>query len=350
MLVHVLADTHARLQEVLRIVDAPYTVLPGLLGDPAPPGGAESRAIIIAVDLRLIDNITHLRKRLDGLQAVRKRIFLLESRAHLTNAQAYALGATLVLDAAQAAGPLRAAIDAHLGVASEAWRSAAGSAMAEGAGAFVAAFAAIAAGDPLDIAATRSAGSRIAEHVAEFGLSDWLSLVRRHHEGTYQHCLLVTGIAVDFGLRLGLGSRDLERLHTAAMFHDVGKAIIPLEILDKPGPLSEAERAIVETHAVAGYEVLKNQAGVSAEVLDVVLRHHEHLDGSGYPDGLSGDRIPDAVRMLTIADVFAALIEHRSYKPAMSRPDAYAVLCDMQRQGKIERALLVAFKDVALNR
>ncbi|MFX9973348.1 HD domain-containing phosphohydrolase, partial [Acinetobacter baumannii] len=89
--------------------------------------------------------------------------------------------------------------------------------------------------------------------VAERGLSDWLSTVRRHHEGTYQHCLLVTGVAVGFGLSLGLKNADLERLYSAAMFHDIGKATIPLAILDKPGWLDEQERALIQSHPVTGF-------------------------------------------------------------------------------------------------
>jgi putative nucleotidyltransferase with HDIG domain len=172
--------------------------------------------------------------------------------------------------------------------------------------------------------------------------------VRRHHEGTYQHCLLVTGIAIDFGLSLGVPKSDLERLYSAAMFHDVGKATIPLAILDKTGRLAPQERAIIETHPGAGYDALKKNNSVSAEVLDAVRHHHEFLDGSGYPDGLCGESIRDIVRMLTISDIFAALIEQRSYRQPMSRPQAYEILRGMT--GKLEKPLLNAFKEVALKR
>ncbi|WP_349525702.1 HD domain-containing phosphohydrolase [Bradyrhizobium sp. Rc2d] len=93
---------------------------------------------------------------------------------------------------------------------------------------------------------------------------------------------------------------------------------------------------------------LKAQTGISAEILDAVRHHHEYLDGSGYPDALSAESITDIVRMLTIADIFAALIEHRHYKPTMPRPEAYGILSGMQ--GKLEKALVIAFKEVALTR
>ncbi len=203
-------------------------------------------------------------------------------------------------------------------------------------------------GTAVDLAGTKAAGGKIAGSIAENGLSDWLATVRRHHEGTYQHCLLVTGVAVDFGLSLGIGSADLERLYSAAMFHDIGKARIPLAVLDKPGRLDEAERTLVQTHPVAGFEVLQGNRAISPEILDAVRHHHEFLDGSGYPDALCAESISDIVRVLTISDIFAALIEHRTYKPTMSREKAYEILQGMH--GKLEKPLVDAFRDVALNR
>ena len=94
--------------------------------------------------------------------------------------------------------------------------------------------------------------------------------------------------------------------------------------------------------------MLKDNAGISLEVLDAVRHHHEYLDGSGYPDALCAPRISDIVRMLTISDIFAALIESRHYKPTMPRAQAYEIIKSMQ--GKLERPLVTAFRDVALSR
>jgi putative nucleotidyltransferase with HDIG domain len=209
-------------------------------------------------------------------------------------------------------------------------------------------FSAALSGKAVDIGRAKCSAGKIADNIAEDGLSNWLETVRRHHEGTYQHCLLVTGIAIDFGLSLGLAKRDIERLHTAAMFHDIGKAKIPPAILDKPGRLDAGERALIETHPVAGYDVLKGNAGISPEVLDAVRHHHEYLDGSGYPDALCAASISDVVRILTISDIFAALIEHRVYKPIMSREQAYEIIRSMH--GKLEMPLVTAFREVALSR
>jgi putative nucleotidyltransferase with HDIG domain len=217
-----------------------------------------------------------------------------------------------------------------------------------GATAIASMFAAVARGTPIDVKGTNDAGSKIADRVAEKGLSDWLATVRRHHEGTYQHCLLVTGVAVDFGLSLGLARQDVERLYSAAMFHDIGKATIPLAILDKPARLDMQERTLIETHPVLGYDALKDNKSISPEVLDAVRHHHEYLDGSGYPDALCADSISDVVRILTISDIFSALIEDRRYREPMPREDAYDILCRMQ--GKLEKPLVATFRQVALHR
>jgi HD-GYP domain-containing protein (c-di-GMP phosphodiesterase class II) len=160
--------------------------------------------------------------------------------------------------------------------------------------------------------------------------------------------LLVTGIAADFGLSLGLSQADNQRLYSAAMFHDIGKAKIPLAVLDKPGRLDARERALIETHPVAGYNVLKGNPAICPEILDAVRHHHEYLDGSGYPDALCAASISDLVRILTISDIFAALIERRSYRPTMPREQAYEIIRNME--GKLERPLVAAFRAVALNR
>jgi HD-GYP domain-containing protein (c-di-GMP phosphodiesterase class II) len=92
---------------------------------------------------------------------------------------------------------------------------------------------------------------------------------------------------------------------------------------------------------------LKNDlSDISPEILDAVRHHHEYLDGSGYPDALMAPEIPDLVRLLTISDIFSALIESRPYRPPMPRQDAYKILCGMN--GKLERSLVKAFRNVAL--
>lgn len=350
MAIHAVADNSARLAAIRAILEPYFAVTSELLGGATVQRG-EIQALVIKADLRVIENICALKKLFDSHSKVRKRIFLVDDVAHLYVSQAYALGASRVL-----LGPFdRTKLLAELtdraagGASSETVNAgSAEAAAAVGEAALASMFTAVASGIPIDAQGTKSTGRVIAEAIAEHGLSDWLTAVRRHHEGTYQHCLLVTGVAVDFGLSLGVPNADIERLSSAAMFHDIGKAKVPLAILDKPGRLDPKERALIETHPVAGYEVLKGTNGISPEILEAVRHHHEYLDGSGYPDGLSAESIPDIVRLLTISDVFAALIEDRRYKPPMRRAQAYDILCGMH--GKLEKPLLAAFKELALHR
>jgi putative nucleotidyltransferase with HDIG domain len=207
-------------------------------------------------------------------------------------------------------------------------------------------FSALRRRTPINISDAENVTSQIINGVSQSGLTAWLDDVRRYHEGTFQHCLLVTGVAVGFALDMGFASQDIKRLGIAATLHDVGKAHIPMSILDKPGRLDPSEEEIMRRHPVIGYELLKDISGVSPEILDGVKHHHEYLDGSGYPDALMAPEISDLVRLLTISDIFAALIESRPYRPTMDRQHAYRILCGMD--GKLERSLVKAFRNVAL--
>ena len=348
MPVHVVADTVSKLSDLRATLERKYTVTSELLGGSC-NDVEDIDAVVVTADLRVVDNIAALKETFAKLTHARKRIFLIDQKARVYTAQAYALGATHVLanpvtrseivGGTRRPGSPRDRRERRL-----AWFRGGGGGRCDR--------------YRLDVLrragrqahrcrGAQSAGSRIADSIAEDGLTSWLETVRRHHEGTYQHCLLVTGIAADFGLSLGLAKPDIERLYSAAMFHDIGKAKIPLAVLDKPGRLDAQERALIETHPVAGYEVLKGNAGISPEILDAVRHHHEYLDGSGYPDALCDASISDIVRILTISDIFAALIEHRTYKPTMPREQAYEIIQSMH--GKLERPLVAAFKDVALN-
>jgi putative nucleotidyltransferase with HDIG domain len=349
MSVHVIADTANKLSTLRAMLQGQHAVTSELLSGTISQC-SEVDAVVVAADLRSIENIATLKEAFGKLTHIRKRIFLVDQNVHLYVVQAHALGATRVLGAPVDQANLLAQLADSNPCETGSNDASHGAREAATAGAITigSMFSAVLSGKPIDVRGARGAGSRIADNIAEDGLSSWLETVRRHHEGTYQHCLLVTGIAIDFGLSLGLAKRDIERLYSAAIFHDIGKAKIPLTILDKPGHLDAEERALIETHPAAGWEVLKGSAGISPEILDAVRHHHEYLDGSGYPDALCDTSISDIVRILTISDIFSALIEHRHYKPTMPREQAYEIIRGMR--GKLEMPLVAAFRDVALNR
>lgn len=349
MNVHLVGDDANKLKTLSAMLEKRCLLTSEILGD-ARIASRDIDAVVVAADLRAVDNITALKDVSDKLSRIPKRIFLTNHKSRLSTVQAYALGATTVLSSTPTRNQLLGKLlDRHpSSLAPSLLQDGGRDAAFAGAACIASMFAAVLGGDEIDVEDARRAGRRIADCIEEHGLSDWLATVRRHHEGTYQHCLLVTGITVDFGLSLGVHSADLERLYMGAMFHDIGKAKIPLTILDKPGRLDVKERALVETHPGAGYEALKSNPAITAEVLDAVRHHHEFLDGSGYPDALLADNIPDLTRILTISDIFAALIEYRSYKPVMPREKAYEIIQGMN--GKLERPLVGAFREVALTR
>ncbi|ACA15466.1 metal dependent phosphohydrolase [Methylobacterium sp. 4-46] len=177
--------------------------------------------------------------------------------------------------------------------------------------------------------------------VREGGLARWLDTVWTHDDATYQHCLLVAGLAAQFALHLRFRRDDQQRFVRAALVHDVGKARIPLPILTKPGRLSPDEAAVMRTHAALGHDILKAGGECDAFTLDVVRHHHEFLDGSGYPDRLAGAAVSDGVRLMTICDIYAALTERRPYKTPMPMREAMTILQSMD--GKLEAGLVQSF-------
>jgi len=347
MSVQIVADSAVKLADLRMLLPPGLAEATVMLGRPIhPPKAADS--VLVAADLRVIVSIAALKEISDKIQAARRRVFLIDEITHLSVAQAQALGATHVL-AYPASGKklLSLLVDpSDAAVALSPAEAEAKAAAQSGADAFKTMFSAAAQGGTIEVGHVERAGKEIAATVARSGLTNWLDTVRRYHEGTYQHCLLVSGVVTGFGLKLGVSSADLRRLYTAAMFHDIGKATIPVAILNKPSALDTQERTVVETHAASGFELLKASSDVEDEVRDAVRHHHEYLDGSGYPDGLSGSRISDLVRILTISDIFAALIEDRRYKPRMPRSQAYDIVSGMN--GKLEKPLVEAFRDVAL--
>ncbi len=348
MFVHLVADHQDKISELRQLFGLQYCVTSSLLdsgnGIPQP-----CDATIIAADLRTDDNIAALKALSAKQKVARRRVFVIDQKARLLEARAYALGATHAFFSPVNKRALLAALaksNNSTEISGDVAQGLRGAASA-GAASLAAMFSAVLSGQQIDIEDGKNAAREIANSVAEDGFSNWLDTVRRHHEGTYQHCLLVTGTAVAFGLNLGLAKVDMERLYSAAMFHDIGKAKIPIAVLDKPGRLDIRERTIIETHPAAGYDALKGTPGISPEILDAVRHHHEYLDGTGYPDALCAANISDIVRILTISDIFAALIEDRRYRPSMPRAQAYEILCGMR--GKLESPLVTAFKEVALN-
>ncbi|MCX4195884.1 HD domain-containing protein [Methylobacterium organophilum] len=184
----------------------------------------------------------------------------------------------------------------------------------------------------------------IGRAIYDTGIRDWVRAVQRFDDITHQHCLLVAGLAAAFGTSLGLGAGECHRLTKATLLHDVGKIHVPTAVLNKPGKLDANEMAVMMRHPAMGHAMLADQ-GFPPEVLQVVRSHQKMLDGSGYPDGLKEAEIPDLVRVLTVCDIYAALVERRPYKAPMPSDKAFAILDGMT--GRLDATIIEAFRPVA---
>jgi putative nucleotidyltransferase with HDIG domain len=213
-------------------------------------------------------------------------------------------------------------------------------------GVMVKIFEKLRAGVPLQFGDVVAAENKILKAIKHSSLREWLTTVGCHHTDSYRHCLFVTGFAVAFAQHLGMREDDQRRLTRAALLHDVGKAFVPVAILDKPTALTPEEMEEIRQHPRRGFEALSSQGGFPTEMLDVVLHHHEFLDGTGYPDGLSGKEISDIVRLTTIVDIYAALIEKRAYRLQFTHVKAFGLMEEMG--DKLDQHLLQAFRPIAL--
>lgn len=143
---------------------------------------------------------------------------------------------------------------------------------------------------------------------------------------TYAHSVNVDILSVILGVALGLRDDDLRKLSQAALLHDIGKTCLPLEILNKPGKLTPEEYAEIQKHPRYGYNMLKDNHEISSVTRNAIMSHHENEDGSGYPRGLTSDKIHMFAKIIHIADVYDALVTKRVYKDAMNPADALEYL------------------------
>lgn len=155
----------------------------------------------------------------------------------------------------------------------------------------------------------------------------WSGSIESKDRYTQGHCERVADLACALALRAGLEPRELFWFRIGAIVHDVGKLIIPSEILNKPGKLAPDEWELIKRHPVAGVEMLSDM-DFPGDVIPMVRSHHERWDGQGYPDALVGENIPRSARILCIADVYDALMSKRSYKGALTHDAALEIMRD----------------------
>ena len=142
------------------------------------------------------------------------------------------------------------------------------------------------------------------------------SIVEMRDPYTSGHQARVAELAKEIAGRMGLPEEQMHAIHLAGLIHDLGKIRIPAEILSKPGRLDEIEYSLIKMHPKAGYDILKG-VDFSWPIAQMVLQHHERMDGSGYPQGLKGEEILPGARILIVADVVEAMSSHRPYRPGL---------------------------------
>jgi len=149
------------------------------------------------------------------------------------------------------------------------------------------------------------------------------STVEARDPYTAGHQRRVAQLSVAIGRKMAIPDDDLQDLYLAAAIHDVGKIVVPAELLSKPGKLSEPEFQLIQGHAQAGYNIVKN-IDFPWPVPEMIRQHHERLNGSGHPRGLKGDALLAGAKILMVADVVEAMMLHRPYRVALGLEAALA--------------------------
>src|SRR5215208_6132675 len=341
------SDQSSELASILQTVGQVDTVATSDIPDA--PGALSG--VVVDINLRSMESVQQVRNKLSK-NAYREtpRLFVLADALHHASMQAWALGATDTIsrpfDRESILQRIRSAFPDTISFDATGSGKALNKGIAAAQAVMVKIYEKLPAGTPLAFADILEAENKILRAIKQTSLREWLNTVGRHHIGSYRHCLFVTGFAVAFAQHLGMREDDQRRMVRAALLHDVGKAFVPVTILDKPGKLTEEEMRVMRMHPRLGYDALAAEGGFPPEMLDVVLHHHELLDGTGYPNGLRGDQISDIVRLTTIVDIHSALVEKRTYRLPYTHANAFALMEGME--GKLDKHLLQAFRPVGL--
>jgi len=141
-------------------------------------------------------------------------------------------------------------------------------------------------------------------------------IVEKRDPYTAGHHSRVADLARSIAKEMALSEDQIDAIRMASTIHDIGKMVVPAEILSKPGKLSDLEFGLIKTHCRSGYEILK-KVDLPWPISDIILQHHERLDGSGYPQGLKGDGIMLEAKIIAVADVVEAMSSHRPYRAAL---------------------------------
>ena len=168
-----------------------------------------------------------------------------------------------------------------------------------------------------------------------------LARLKTKDDYSYMHSVATCALMVALGRQVGLDETGCREAGLAGLLHDIGKAMMPLDVLNKPGKLTDAEFTVMRTHPEEGHRMVLGGQGVSEPILDVVLHHHERMDGTGYPHHLPGDQISRLARMGAICDVYDAITSNRPYKSGWDPAQSIARMASWK--GHFDPTLFAAF-------
>jgi HD-GYP domain-containing protein (c-di-GMP phosphodiesterase class II) len=168
-----------------------------------------------------------------------------------------------------------------------------------------------------------------------------LARLKTRDDYSYMHSVAVCALMVALARQTGMNEEDCRAAGLAGLMHDVGKALMPLDVLTKPGKLTESEYAVIRTHPERGHGLLLGGQGVLESTLDVALHHHERMDGAGYPHRLVGEQISLLARMGAVCDVYDAISSNRPYKAGWDPAQSIARMASWK--GHFDPAVFAAF-------
>ncbi len=156
-----------------------------------------------------------------------------------------------------------------------------------------------------------------------------VNMLKISDEYSFKHSVDVATIAMIVAKKYGMSNEQIHEIGIAGLLHDVGKSKIPIEVLNKPGKLTDDEFALMKQHTLFGYEILKEKEEISKAIKLGVLQHHEKINGKGYPLGICASRIHIYAKLLSVSDIYDALVTERPYKKAFSQRDAVEMIMSM---------------------
>jgi len=170
----------------------------------------------------------------------------------------------------------------------------------------------------------------------------WLVRIKEADKYTAQHCINVAILCIALAHAAAWDRRRVEQAGLAGLLHDLGKTRLSQKILNKPGQLTDKEFEHIKAHALLGYQMLRKDSEIDEAVREAVHFHHERPDGMGYPDGLSGENVPELARLVAIIDAYDAITSDRVYDPARSHHEALGILYK-ERDRQFDRNLVEVF-------